>query len=134
MIGTSPWVLVEFLEVEPVISDLDVVLIIGFDFSVWDLGCVLLVAVLSFFFGVVVTTVVDVIVASVGSFAAAAGLVLAVVVVLSILVVVFVFVAVVGIIVNAVVGIGTTEDLLNCVTGSTKERQSRYEKVNLNKI
>ena len=99
MTGTSPWVLVEFLEVEPVISDLDVVLIIGFDFSVW-----------------------------------AAVLVLAVVVVLSILVVVFVCVTVVGIVVNAVVGIGTVEDLVNCVTGSTKESQSRYEKVNLNKV
>ena len=95
------------------------------------MGCVLLVAFLSFFFGVIVTTLVDA--ASVGSFAAAAILVLAVAV-LSILVVVFVCVTVVGIVVNAVVGIGTVEDLVNCVTGSTKERQSRYEKVNLNKV
>lgn len=97
------------------------------------MGCVLLVAFLSFFSGVIVTTLVDVIAASVGSFAAAAILVLAVAV-LSILVVVFVCVTVVGIVVNAVVGIGTIEDLVNCVTGSTKERQSRYEKVNLNKV
>ena len=98
------------------------------------MGCVVLVVVLPFFFDVAVTAVVDVIVASVGSFAAAAVLVLAVVVVLSILVVVFVFITIVARVVNADIGVGTIEDLLNCVTGSTKETQSRYEKVNLNKV
>ena len=101
------------------------------------MGCVVLVVVLPLFFGSVVTTVVGVIVTSVVSFAPAAVLVLAVVVVLSILVIVFVFVTVVGNVdggVNVVEGIGTIEDLLNCVTGSTKETQSTYEKVNLNKI
>ena len=102
------------------------------------MGCVVLVVVLPLFFGSVVTTVVGVIVTSVVSFAAAAVLVLAVVVVLSILVIVFVFVTVVGNVddgvINVVEGIGTIEDLLNCVTGSTKETESTYEKVNLNKI
>lgn len=126
--------MVEFLEVEPVISDLDVV-IIGFDFGVLDVGCVVLVFVLSSFFIVVVTIVVDVAVASVVVFLAAAVLVLAVGVVLSILVAVFFFVAVVGnivsgVVVNVVVGIGEIKDLLNCVTGSSKETQNGYEKVN----
>ena len=139
MIGTSPRVLVEFLEVEPVISGLDVALIIGFDFSVWDVGFVVLVVVFSSIFAGVVTVIVDVGVASVVVFAAAAVLVLADVVVLSILVVVFVFVAVVGnvlvgVAVNVVAEIDTFEELLNCVTGSTKETQSRYEKVNFNKV
>lgn len=110
-------------------------MIIGFDFGVLDVGCVVLVVVLSSFFIGVVTIIVDVAVALVVVFVAAAVLLLAVGVVLSILVAVFVFVAFVGkivgvVIVNAVVGIGEIEDLLNCVAGSTKETQNGYEKVN----
>lgn len=103
------------------------------------MGFVVLVVVFSSIFAGVVTVIVDVGVASVVVFAAAAVLVLADVVVLSILVVVFVFVAVVGnvlvgVAVNVVAEIDTFEELLNCVTGSTKETQSRYEKVNFNKV
>ena len=99
------------------------------------MGCVVLVIVLPSLFVVAVPIVVDVAVASV----AAARLVLVVVVVLSILRVVIDFVAADGnvigsVVVNVIVGIGKIEDLLNCVTGSTKETQSRYEKVNLNKV
>ena len=103
------------------------------------MGCVVLVIVLPSLFVVAVPIVVDVAVASVVVFVAAARLVLVVVVVLSILRVVIDFVTVDGnvigsVVVNVIVGIGKIEDLLNCVTGSTKETQSRYEKVNLNKV
>lgn len=126
--------MVEFLEVEPVISDVDVE-IIGFDFGALDVCSVVLVVVLSSFFTGVVTVVVDVAIASVMVFLAAAVLVLAVGVVRSILVAVFVSAAVVGnivsgVVVNVVVGFGEIKDLLNCVTGSSKETQNGYEKVN----